>query len=137
MRDRRPRRWDTREDNDPLAGLVNLFDLWMVFSIAILIVFAGSSRRNVSPNSDASRAGDPRSLDLPRAQTIKQYRVSQERLEGSGEKLGTAYRLASGEIVCVPDSDSRHDQSAFSATGERQPNPGPNDLTRRPNRDSN
>jgi hypothetical protein len=103
MRDRRPRRWEAREENDPLAGLVNLFDLWMVFSIALLIVFAGSSRRSTSPNGDPSRIGDLQSVNLPRAQSIKQYRVSQEKLEGSGEKLGTAYRLASGEIVCVPD----------------------------------
>ncbi|SIO59453.1 hypothetical protein SAMN05444166_6057 [Singulisphaera sp. GP187] len=114
MRDRRPRRWETREENDPLAGLVNLFDLWMVFSIAILIVFAGSTRRATTPNGAPSQAGDPRSVNLPRAQSIKQYRVSQEKLEGSGEKLGTAYRLASGEIVCVPDSDSTAGRPARS-----------------------
>ncbi|AGA27357.1 DUF2149 domain-containing protein [Singulisphaera acidiphila] len=119
MRDRRPRRWEAREENDPLAGLVNLFDLWMVFSIAILIVFAGSSRRNASPHSDPSLAGDPQAVNLPQAQSIKQYRVSQEKLEGAGEKLGTAYRLASGEIVCVPDSDSTHDRQTPSITGEK------------------
>lgn len=119
MRDRRPRRWEAREENDPLAGLVNLFDLWMVFSIAILIVFAGSSRRNGAPHGDPPRTGDHQAVSLPQAQSIKQYRVSQEKLEGSGEKLGTAYRLASGEIVCVPDSASTHDRQTPSIPGKK------------------
>jgi len=102
MRKRRVRRWDSHDENDPLAGLVNLFDLWMVFSIAVLIVFAGSIRR---PSASMARTADSaRSVDLPRAQSIRQYRVSQEKLQGSGERLGTAYRLPSGEVVCVPDT---------------------------------
>ena len=31
------RRWDHAVEDDPLTGLVNLFDLWMVFSIALLL----------------------------------------------------------------------------------------------------
>lgn len=118
-RDRPSRRWESHDENDPLAGLVNLFDLWMVFSIAILIVFAGATRR--SGGGAPSRSGARQAFNLPRAQAIKQYRVSQEKLEGSGEKLGTAYRLASGEVVCVPDAESysKSDQHAPSESSER------------------
>jgi len=102
MPSRRPRarrRWDSRDEDDPLAGLVNLFDLWMVFSIAILIIFAGASRRR------AARADAP-DPPLDEARSIAKYRLSREELSGSGERLGTAYRLPSGEVVCVPDPDA-------------------------------
>jgi len=108
MRKRRPRLWAAHDENDPLAGLVNLFDLWMVFSIALLIVFAGSSRRRDS--GSASRAQSPGAatpVASREAQTIPRFRLSREELSGSGERLGTAYRLASGEVVCVPDPEGK------------------------------
>ncbi|MDR3634788.1 MAG: DUF2149 domain-containing protein [Isosphaeraceae bacterium] len=108
MRNRRPRLWETRDENDPLAGLVNLFDLWMVFSIALLIVFAGSSHRRNNRRDEGRRSPDePQPVALRRAETLRRFRLSQEELRGSGEKLGTAYRLASGEVVCVPDAEGK------------------------------
>lgn len=105
MRNRRPRRWETRDEDDPLAGLVNLFDLWMVFSIALLIVFVGSSRRPDAARADGPQAPDePQSVSLREAKALDRFRLSREELSGSGEKLGTAYRLASGEVICVPDA---------------------------------
>jgi hypothetical protein len=101
MPSRRRRRWEAREEDDPLAGLVNLFDLWMVFSIALLIVFAGASRRRSSAVETRPSPTSPASLS--EARTIPKYRLSREELSGSGERLGTAYRLPSGEVVCVPD----------------------------------
>ena len=98
------RRWESRDEDDPLAGLVNLFDLWMVFSIALLIVFAGASRRRAM-FAESEKARDPSAPSVPLndARSIPKYRLSREQLSGSGEKLGTAYRLPSGEVVCVPD----------------------------------
>ncbi len=101
MRSRRPRRWETNDENDPLAGLVNLFDLWMVFSIALLIVFVGSSQRR---DARTKTAADSQPVAVRKAQTIDRFRLSNEDLQGSGEKLGVAYRLDSGEIVCVPET---------------------------------
>ncbi|WP_422923421.1 DUF2149 domain-containing protein [Singulisphaera sp. PoT] len=103
MRSRRPRRWESREDDDPLAGLVNLFDLWMVFSIALLIVFAGASRRRSVATEGNKPDAASSSVPLQEARSIPKYRLSREELSGSGERLGTAYRLPSGEVVCVPD----------------------------------
>ncbi len=105
MRRRRPRRWETREENDPIAGLINLFDLWMVFSIALLIIFVGASRRRSAEVRAGSARRSPEAVALDQAQTIPRFRLSREELRGEGERLGTAYRLASGEIVCVPETD--------------------------------
>ncbi|ODT98798.1 MAG: hypothetical protein ABS79_05320 [Planctomycetes bacterium SCN 63-9] len=107
---RRRRRWDHHDEDDPLAGLVNLFDLWMVFSIALLIVFVGSSKQHKQPAIAANApqtAGAEKQASLDRAKAIDHYRLSRDELNGQGEKLGTAYRLPSGEIVCVPDGADR------------------------------
>ncbi len=102
---RRRRRWEASQDeDDPLAGLVNLFDLWMVFSIALLIVFVGATKHpKLTANAAESAAEKKAPLDASKAKAIDHYRLSRDTLSGQGEKLGTAYRLPSGEIVCVPD----------------------------------
>ncbi|WP_165235203.1 DUF2149 domain-containing protein [Aquisphaera insulae] len=98
------RRWDSQQEDDPLSGLVNLFDLWMVFSIALLVIFAGSIKKRPSSAPD-SAPPDPGARiavnSTPR--NLDRVRVSRDQLTGTGEKLGTAYRLPSGEVVCVPD----------------------------------
>src|SRR5690606_26944953 len=86
---RRPRRWEIRAEEDPLAGLVNLFDLWMVFSIALLIVFAGAIKKRAE--------AEPRPIATPEARSLDRYRISHDALNSTGERLGTAYRLPSGE----------------------------------------
>ncbi len=102
------RRWDTNSDDDPLAGLVNLFDLWMVFSIALLLSLVSYLREaNIHADNSAMETKDAgtmqtESLDNQR-QKLDHYRVSHDKLTGEGQRLGTAYRLKSGEVVYVPD----------------------------------
>ena len=38
-----------------------------------------------------------------RAKKLPHYRVSREEISGDGVRLGTAYRLKSGDVVYVPD----------------------------------
>lgn len=101
---RKRRRWDGLLDDDPLAGLVNLFDLWMVFSIALLLALVGASRwqTTLATPQSASQTG---TKDRPSNQQFKleQFKVSKEKLTGEGDRLGTAYRLKNGEVVYVPD----------------------------------
>jgi hypothetical protein len=120
MRERR-QRWRNIYENDPLAGLINLFDLWMVFSVALLISLLSywhwpNGMQNDGHNSDAAQTAEAigaSSAESPaiknlepinaKAQVLERYRVSQDDLTGEGERLGTAYRLKSGEVVYVPD----------------------------------
>lgn len=77
--------------------MVNLFDIWMVFAVALLLalVEAGVIRQ----------AGAKDSLERVAAEKVpvNEMRVTQDQLTGEGQRLGTAYRLTSGEIVYVPD----------------------------------
>ena len=38
---RRPRRWDVIGEEDPGAGLLNLLDVWVAFSVALLLALFG------------------------------------------------------------------------------------------------
>jgi hypothetical protein len=106
MRDKR-RLWDNSSEDDPLTGLVNLFDLWMVFSIALLLALVSASKLPGLASSQSATAGEEReaTADLPPEKTspLEHFRVSHEKLTGAGERLGTAYRLKNGEVVYVPD----------------------------------
>ena len=111
MPEKRRRRWDRFTEDDPLAGLINLFDLWMVFSIALLLslaVYLKSPPPSAgSTQSPATTAGlSLRELISNRAKQLPHYRESRDELSGEGVRLGTAYRLKSGEVVYVPDGSA-------------------------------
>ena len=105
MRNKR-RRWDSLED-DPLAGLVNLFDLWMVFSIALLLALVSYFRLPELPSPESATQSASSTTERLQQQTHKlehyHYRESHDKLTGEGQRLGTAYRLKTGEVVYVPD----------------------------------
>lgn len=88
---RRRRRWEESAEDDPAAGLLNLFDLWMVFAIALLLSMLGAVKGSLSPVPDDARRVEER------------LRPTGAELEGEGQRLGIAYRLKSGEVVYVPD----------------------------------
>jgi hypothetical protein len=103
------RRWQAVLEDDPLAGLINLFDLWMVFSIALLLALVGSLQQSgrvfgeaANRNAAATDSRGPDSVS-PTAKLLERFRPSNDELTGEGERLGTAYRLKSGEVVYVPE----------------------------------
>jgi hypothetical protein len=111
---RRLRRWQESQENDPLAGLINLFDLWMVFSVALLISLLSylklpttSMGGLVAKPADSSAAAAKLESFAAKAKPLERFRVSHDELRGEGQRLGTAYRLTSGEVVYVPDGDGR------------------------------
>ena len=107
MMRRKPRKWDSEED-DPTAGLVNLFDVWMVFAVALLLALVeAGALRSVGPTG--SEANSPGQLDLveSRSTRVERMRITRDALSGEGERLGIAYRLTSGEVVYVPESRTK------------------------------
>lgn len=101
----------SREDRagDPLDGLVNLFDLGIVLSLAFLLASLSSlnltddlvGRRSDAPRGEQAPVG---SILIRRDDEVRTITVRPgERAIGRGERLGTVYRLADGRTVIVPD----------------------------------
>ena len=47
---RKPRRWDAVFEEDPGGGLLNLFDVWIAFSVALLLALFGYIQSSTPPS---------------------------------------------------------------------------------------
>jgi hypothetical protein len=100
------------EDEDPLAGLANLFDVSVAFIVALLVALFGlfSSGRLLDPASDVTvmvrSASGETQLIRKQGAAITVQKVTDRSMSGEGTRLGTAYRLANGQVVYVPESDA-------------------------------
>ena len=109
MRRTHRRRWEAFSEEDPTAGLINLFDIWLVFSVSLLIAFVAYARlpELMNPQSDVTLVKNPGQANMEILQKkgtkIEKFRATSQKLGGEGEKLGVAYRLKSGEVVYVPE----------------------------------
>ena len=105
------RKWEELFDEDPAAGLLNLFDVWIAFAVALLLAMAGylNMPEMLSTRSDVTLVKNPGKADMEiirkQGVTITRYRATQDEMSGSGRKLGTAYQLQSGEVVYVPETE--------------------------------
>jgi hypothetical protein len=115
----------SREDRagDPLDGLVNLFDLGIVLSLAFLLAALSSLDltdevlKRSKPAQDRDRAPE-RSIVVRRDAPVRTIEVRPgERVVGSGEVLGTVYRLDDGRTVIVPADGADLDAAGGSSGG--------------------
>jgi hypothetical protein len=99
------------DDEDPLAGIANLFDVSVAFIVALLIALFGlfSAGRLLDPASDVTvvqrTAAGEMQIIRKQGRTITVQKVTDRSLSGAGTRLGTAYRLANGHVVYVPEGD--------------------------------
>jgi hypothetical protein len=98
----------SRDDRagDPLDGLVNLFDLGIVLSVAFLLAALSSlDLTEAITGEKTTRSANTRSADsvvAPKDQKVKQVELKpNEKVVGRGEPIGTVYRLADGRTVVV------------------------------------
>lgn len=99
-------------DNDPLLGLINLFDASMVLVVAMVVSLAGkSSMADVVARlsqQDVTIVTNPGKSDMEmiikRGQKIEKLKATAEQGRGEGQRLGTAYRLGNGEVIYVPEN---------------------------------
>jgi hypothetical protein len=100
----------SREDRagDPLDGLVNLFDLGIVLSVAFLLAALSSLKlgpdvlgKQVTAASRLHRAPADAVLANP-GQKVRQVTIQPgQRVVGRGKAVGTVYRLSDGRTVIV------------------------------------
>ncbi|HSI65567.1 MAG TPA: DUF2149 domain-containing protein [Candidatus Saccharimonadia bacterium] len=108
---RKKRKWDDSSEDDPAAGLLNLFDVWIAFAVALLLAIV--SYDVLAKNSAGTTTTVIKNEGTPEMEIIhrdglklERFRASPETLGGDGQRLGTAYRLKSGEVIYVPERKS-------------------------------
>jgi hypothetical protein len=113
---KKKRKWDKIHEDDPGAGLLNLFDVWIAFAAALVLAIVSYSHlpKPPAPTDAAQAALEPIQDQHLR---LERYRVSQQTVGGDGERLGTAYRLKTGEVIYVPEG-----AAAKPATAPPEPN---------------
>ena len=100
-------------EEDPLAGVANLFDISVVFIVGLMITLFSVYRMAdlVDPDSEVTMVKTDkqgmREIIVKKGTKIEAYKVTGETTSGNGERLGTAYRLANGEVIYVPDQDAK------------------------------
>ncbi|PID78914.1 hypothetical protein CSB20_12780 [bacterium DOLZORAL124_64_63] len=102
--------FDEGEESDPLAGLANLFDLAMVFAVALMVALVSFLRvPALLQDKDYTVITNPGQEDMEivvkEGQEIKHYEATSETGVGQGELLGQAYRLPDGRVVYVPSEE--------------------------------
>jgi hypothetical protein len=92
-----------REDRagDPLDGLVNLFDLGIVLSVAFLLAALSSLHLAGTITKRGLRANQAKTIYVKPGQTVAPLPKPGSRTIGRGTQVGTVYRLANGQLVYV------------------------------------
>lgn len=103
---RKPRRWEVVGEDDPGAGLLNLLDVWVAFSVALLLALFGYLHRvQAFAPADVQHPDKLPVAALQKALKMPRFRPMCDSTTGEGKRLGVAYQLASGDVVYVPETD--------------------------------
>ena len=88
---------------DPLDGLVNLFDLGIVLSVAFLLAALSSlDLTEAFTSKSTNRAHSVDAVVANKDQPVKEIQLNpNQRVVGQGKPLGTVYRLSDGRTVLV------------------------------------
>jgi hypothetical protein len=104
-------------DEDPAAGLLNLFDVWIAFAVALLLAMVSymSVPELMNANSDVTVIKNPGGADMEIIQKkgvkIDRYRATSERLAGEGQKLGRrtgSFQVTSSTCRTIPRPRPNH-----------------------------
>ncbi len=101
------------EEVNPLTGLVNLFDVAMVFAVALMVAFAIQSRMTEFLTAEdatfVKNAGTPEmEIIVKKDNKVTRYKADKTQTSGTGkgQRVGIAYRLESGEVIYVPEGEN-------------------------------
>jgi hypothetical protein len=96
----RARRHEDRA-GDPLDGLVNLFDLGIVLSVAFLLAALTSLHLGGTLTKHGLHATQQRVIVLQPGQKVAPLPTPGAKTIGRGTQAGVVYRLANGQLVYV------------------------------------
>ena len=98
--------FDDDAEDDPMASVVNLVDLLLVLVAALLLAFAASP---LSPLAGGEvtvirDAGTPQmEVVVMRGASVERFSASGRSGVGGGVRVGSAWRLADGSMVYLPE----------------------------------
>ncbi|MDD2439468.1 MAG: DUF2149 domain-containing protein [Methanosarcinaceae archaeon] len=108
-----------QEDQNPLTGVANLFDVAMVFSVALMVALVMSYHlpELLNPDEDISIVKNPGQQDMKiilkeKGKPIEVLNMTDNIGGGTGEALGTAYKLANGQVIYVPEDEKSMESNA-------------------------
>lgn len=109
-RQRRISKFSREEDVDPLSVIVNLFDVAMVFAVALMVAMVmHMNMTEVFTQEDYTIVKNPGKDNMEiitkEGNKIEKYTPSQDQSSSQkkGKKVGIAYELENGEIIYVPE----------------------------------
>ena len=98
------------EDIDPMATVANLFDVAMVFALALMVALVARYKMTeMFSKEDFTMVKNPGSEQMEiitkKGEKIETYKASDEtQSEGNkGKRVGVAYQLENGEIIYIPE----------------------------------
>jgi hypothetical protein len=108
---KRRNRFDKYDEplEDPISGVANLFDASVVFIVSMMIALfmAYNMLDLMDPKSEVTitkKTADGKiEVITKKGREIKARKVTDKRLSGEGERLGTAYQLKDGRVIYVPE----------------------------------
>ncbi len=108
---RRSRLAHDAEDDDPMSVVSNLFDVAMVFAVALMVALV--TRYNMTEmfsQEDFTMVKNPGKENMEiitkEGEKINKYTPSEDQSNkqgNRGKKVGIAYELENGEIIYVPE----------------------------------
>ncbi|RRC97299.1 DUF2149 domain-containing protein [Prevotella sp. OH937_COT-195] len=108
---RRRRLLSRDEDLDPMSVVGNLFDVAMVFAVALMVALV--TRYNMTEmfsKEDFTMVKNPGKENMEiitkKGHKIERYTPSEDQSQNNGtkgKKVGIAYELENGEIIYVPE----------------------------------
>ena len=106
---RRSGKFFKEEDSEPLSVVVNLFDVAMVFAVALMVAMVmHMNMTEVFTKEDYTIVKNPGKDNMEiitkEGGKINKYTPSNEQNSGKrGKRVGVAYELENGEIIYVPE----------------------------------
>ncbi|WP_430817816.1 DUF2149 domain-containing protein [Carboxylicivirga sp. RSCT41] len=107
---RRSKRFLQEEDIDPMATVSNLFDVAMVFALALMVALVARYKMTeMFSKEDFTMVKNPGQENMEiitkKGEKIDTYKASDESSASGnkGKRVGVAYQLDNGEIIYIPE----------------------------------
>ena len=109
---RNPILTDPDEGDNPMGMLTNLFDVAMVFAVALMVAMVTHfNMSEIFSKEDFTIVKNPGAdnmeIIIKEGNEVKEYTPSDSETPTSGSKgrrVGTAYQLENGEIIYIPEN---------------------------------